>query len=201
MYKVFINDRSLILTDDYADYSSAYDTLFITYASEEAFFELIELLKESPVLKSVCVYHDQLDELWDVFTKKFTLISAAGGIVQNKDRILFIYKNKHWDLPKGKIENGESAETAALREVEEECGLKGLSLKGPHDITYYLFNEKGTTLLKKTEWFLMNSTQEGPLKGDEKEGITEVKWMDSSSWKSEQEKSFASVVNMLSSLL
>ena len=201
MYKVFINDRSLILTDDYADYTSAYDTIFITYASEDAFFELIELLRDSPVLKSVVVFHEKLDDLWNIFCKKFTLISAAGGIVQNKDRILFIYKNNHWDLPKGKMENGESSEKAALREVKEECGLKQLSLKGPHAITYYLFNEKGNTLLKKTEWFLMTSPDEGPLIGDKKEGITDVKWMDKNSWKSDQQNSFPSVINMLSNLL
>ncbi|HAW52103.1 MAG TPA: NUDIX hydrolase [Flavobacteriales bacterium] len=201
MYKVFINDRSLILTDDYADYSSAYDTLFITYASEEAFFELIELLRDSPVLKSVCVYHSKLDDLWNVFCNKYSQVSAAGGIVQNKDRILFIFKNNHWDLPKGKIENGEASETAALREVKEECGLKDLSLKAAHATTYYLFTEKGNTLLKKTEWFLMDSAEEGPLTGDEKEGITDVKWMDSASWKTDQQNSFASVINMLDSLL
>ena len=201
MYKVFINDRSLILTDDYSDYSSEYDTLFITYASEEAFFELIELLKDSPVLRKVCVYHDKLDDLWNIFCNKYTQVSAAGGIVQNNDRILFIYKNNHWDLPKGKIEKGESSESTALREVKEECGIKELSLGDSHTTTYYLFNQKGKTLLKKTEWFLMTSSEEGPLKGDEKEGITDVIWMDSNSWKSDQENSFASVINILSSLL
>jgi 8-oxo-dGTP pyrophosphatase MutT (NUDIX family) len=201
MYKVFINDRSLILTDDYADYSSEYDTLYITYASEEAFFETIELLRDSPVLRSVVVYNDNLDDLWETFCKKYTQISAAGGIVQNNNRVLFIYKNNHWDLPKGKMESGESSETTALREVSEECGLKELSIVGPHDISYYLFNEKGSTFLKKTEWFLMKSGTEGPLVGDENEGITDVKWMDSKTWKSDQESSFASVINMLQSLL
>ena len=201
MYKVFINDRSLILTDDYADYTSEYDTLFITYASQEAFFETIELLRDSPVLRSVCIYHDKLDELWEVFCSKYTMISAAGGIIQNNERILFIYKNKHWDLPKGKMESGESSETTAIREVKEECGINDVSLEGPHETTYYLFNNKGNTMLKKTEWFLMNTSEEGPFKGDENEGITDVKWIDSDSWKSEKENSFASVISMLSSLL
>ena len=169
MYKVFINDRSLILTDNYADYTSDYDTLFIKYASEEAFFETIELLRDSPVLRSVCIFHNKLDELWEIFCRRYEQISSAGGIVQNNKRILFIYKNNHWDLPKGKMESGESSDKTALREVKEECGITELKLSSPHDTTYYLFNDKSSTMLKKTEWFLMNTNEEGPFKGDENE--------------------------------
>ena len=189
------------MTDSYADYGSEYDTLFLTYASEQAFFETVDLLRDSPVLKSVVMFSEDLNKLWELFCSRYTQIEAAGGVVQNGDKVLFIYKNGHWDLPKGKMEKGETADATAFREVKEECGIKELEVDKELQTTYYLFNDNGQTKLKKTNWFLMKSSDEGPFKGDEKEGITEVKWMDAASWKTSHEKSYASVVNMLSSIL
>ncbi|MEQ8324141.1 MAG: NUDIX domain-containing protein [Vicingaceae bacterium] len=200
MYKVFINDRSLILTDDYADYTSGYDTLYITYASEEAFFETIALLRDSPVLTSVCIYTDDLESLWSLFNSKYVIVEAAGGVVRNDGQVLFIQKNGHWDLPKGKMEKGETADKTALREVKEECGISELKLDKPFDTTYYLFVENGQTKLKKTDWFLMESSESGPFIGDAKEGITEVKWMNRKSWEEDRKKSYASVINMMTSI-
>ena len=114
--------------------------------------------------------------------------------------ILFIYKNGHWDLPKGKIDNNDSIEDTALREVQEECGLKNLSISSPLEPTYYLFKDNDNTILKKTDWFVMSSAEDGPLQGDSKEGITDVRWMTKSEWEKEINNSYPSVVNILSSI-
>lgn len=201
MYKVFINDRTIILTDDLSDYSSGFDTLFIHHASDQAFFESIDLLNSSNVVKHLCVFSKDLTKLWNTFTSHYKNIKAAGGIVQKDGKVLMILKNGFWDLPKGKIDGVESAEIAAIREVAEECGLKSLSIQKELPITYYFFTEKNELVLKETKWFLMISETEGPLKGDEKEGITEVKWMDKSEWEEASQKSHLSVMEMLTSIL
>ena len=57
-------------------------------------------------------------------------IQAGGGLVENeKGEILFMFRRGKWDLPKGKLDPGESLENCALREVKEETGIRILELK------------------------------------------------------------------------
>jgi 8-oxo-dGTP diphosphatase len=53
-------------------------------------------------------------------------VRAAGGLVVDGGRVAVVHRPRYddWSLPKGKLEAGESWEQAALREVEEECGLR-----------------------------------------------------------------------------
>ena len=70
-----------------------------------------------------------VEENWQDFCSKFIMVEASGGLVFNKDGdILMIFRNGKWDLPKGKLEIGESVEECAIREVEEECGIVGLNI-------------------------------------------------------------------------
>ena len=63
-------------------------------------------------------------EEFDEFIKNRKFIHAAGGLVQNTNGdFLFMERNNTLDLPKGKLEKGESDEEGALREVEEETGV------------------------------------------------------------------------------
>ena len=199
MYKVFINDRAIVLTDKYEDYRSSYDTLFIEYLSKTALIECVTLLKESSILKELCVHTKDLEKLWTDFKENYKLIKAAGGVVTKNNKVLMILKNGHWDLPKGKMDGEETAEIAAKREVSEECGLNSLEIKKELDTTYYLFQDNGNLVLKKTKWFEMSSDSDGPLKGDAKEGITEVKWVDAGEWEALKKNSYPSVANILSS--
>ena len=200
MYKVFINDRAIVLTDNFGDYKSTYDTLYIQYSSREGFFDSIALLRDSDVVNQLVVHSNDLESLWSEFKSHYKLIEAAGGIVLRDNKVLMILKNDHWDLPKGKIDGSESLEEAAKREVTEECGLSGLTIENEMDTTYYIFQENSHAVLKKTVWFKMKSDSDGPLKGDAKEGITEVLWVDADDWKNKQSKSYPSVINLLSSV-
>ena len=105
------------------------------------------------------------------------LIKAAGGLVQNNGYFLWIYRNNTWDLPKGKIEENESITDAALREVKEECGLKGI-LEISHKIivTHHTYQLRDVKILKETHWFFMNFVGEPNTIPQLEEGITEVSW-------------------------
>ncbi len=109
--------------------------------------------------------------------KSVTLVEAAGGLVTNeKGEYLFIYRNDKWDLPKGKIEKDEKVKEAAVREVEEECGIKISALREKICKTYHVYMSRGELVLKKTHWFKMDCTGVFKLKPQKEEGITDVRW-------------------------
>ena len=108
------------------------------------------------------------------------MIEAAGGIVYNdRDELLMIFRNGKWDLPKGKLEKGETIRECAVREVEEECGVSGLKIIKEVQNTYHTYFDNEESILKKTYWFLMKTDYSGNLKPQKNEGITKVSWNDS----------------------
>jgi len=106
-----------------------------------------------------------------------TLIEAAGGMVINsKGEYLFIYRNDKWDLPKGKLEKGESKREGAVREVEEECGITVGGIGKKICKTYHTYTVKGEVVLKRTYWYRMSYKGIEKLKPQREEGITDVRW-------------------------
>ena len=93
-------------------------------------------------------------------------VFSAGGIVLKKDagvlKVLVTQHSKHkgWDFPKGHIEVGESSETAALREVEEETGVKGEIIERVGE-TKYFYWEEGSKVLKTVVFYLMKYLSDG----------------------------------------
>jgi 8-oxo-dGTP pyrophosphatase MutT (NUDIX family) len=110
--------------------------------------------------------------------KAFKLIYAAGGLIESKSKILFIYRLNTWDLPKGKLELGESPHEAAIRECEEECGITQLSICNELPSTYHIYKYKGKFALKKTFWFSMTTKHKGILVPQIEEKIEKVEWFD-----------------------
>lgn len=113
--------------------------------------------------------------------KMFKIIKAGGGVVQNSNKeILFIYRMKKWDLPKGKLDKGETIKECAKREVEEEtkvkveCGSKIIS-------TWHTYTRNKKFILKKTTWFNMKCIDDSKMKPQKKEKIEKVEWMKHSS--------------------
>jgi ADP-ribose pyrophosphatase YjhB (NUDIX family) len=105
-------------------------------------------------------------------------MEAAGGLVLNEGGdILVIYRRQHWDLPKGKLEYEESPEKAAVREVEEECGIHELEIQQLITKTYHTYTEKNKYILKKTHWYCMTTTDKSEPVPQEDEDIEKVRWM------------------------
>lgn len=175
MYKVFINDRPIILTDSLIKTSN-----FLHFSFENTILEeIVEKLKFKSLKGAVLLCKD-LNKNWNDFQKHFTKVVAAGGLVLNeKKEFLFIYRGNKWDLPKGRVEHGEQLEETAVREVQEECGLKALDLQHHLLTTHHLFFQEREHKLKETHWYLMNTNSREHLKPQLEEGITEVRFKNS----------------------
>ena len=169
MYKVFINDKPIIITS-----STKKENNFPVYVFKHTVFdEIIHKLKNDDI-EGVNLYSTDLENDWELFLKNFDIVKAAGGLVINpKKEVLFIYRNNIWDLPKGHIEKNESTENAAVREVEEECGIEKLSIIQKLITTYHIYFLNGIKL-KETHWFLMHTNDTKKLTPQLEEGITEV---------------------------
>ena len=106
------------------------------------------------------------------------LIKAAGGIVSNEaSKFLFIFRNGKWDLPKGKIEKRENSRVAAIREVQEECGISIDSSGDKICNTYHIYEINGGLVIKKTAWYWMRADKQEKLIPQLEEGITDARWL------------------------
>jgi 8-oxo-dGTP pyrophosphatase MutT (NUDIX family) len=177
MYKVFFNDRTAFLTDDFRKNFQHKYGLFYKFRDKEDLEELIDLYSKLTRINSLFIFHYDIEELREVFRSCFINIDAAGGLVKNeKGEYLFIFRRGKWDLPKGKLDAGESFQQAAVREVIEETGLEGIALEKPLISTYHTYPLKGSTVLKKTYWFEMSYTGNGKAAPQTTEDIEEVRW-------------------------
>ncbi|MEN8835360.1 MAG: NUDIX domain-containing protein, partial [Polaribacter sp.] len=155
-----------------------------TYSFSEINFKDVLLKLQDTSTLGIILIAANLELDWQLFIKNLKVIPAAGGLVLNDEKsVLFIYRNEVWDLPKGGIEKGESKEIAAIREVEEECGITNLSILKQLPTTYHIYDYKGLNL-KQTFWFLMHSNDTSALTPQLEEGITKVAFLNSKKIKS-----------------
>lgn len=174
MYKVFFNQKPLILTDKITLTSDSEPFLYVKYTNAG---QIIKALK-SDNNKKVFLYHKNIDKLWKIFYKKFPVVKAAGGLVENiNGEFLLIFRNNKWDLPKGGIEKKELIIEAAKREVKEETGVADLIVLNQLSETYHIFKKGKRFRIKKTFWFRMSTKYNGKLLPQLEEGILKTEWV------------------------
>ncbi|MDC6351816.1 NUDIX hydrolase [Zeaxanthinibacter sp. PT1] len=189
MYKVFVNDSPLILTNTLTETVNGNYFLLNGRSIKSA----IKALSKKE-LSEAYIYHPNTEEILKKFAKKIPLVVAAGGVVTNKKgKVLFIYRNDKWDLPKGKLDKGETIEECALREVEEETGVQGLVIENYLKTTYHVFKRKGKFKLKEVHWYAMKTNYKGPLKAEKSEGIKKVKWKNPAQISEALQNSYANI--------
>tara|TARA_B100001113_G_C20603081_1_gene402661 strand:+ start:24 stop:503 length:480 start_codon:yes stop_codon:yes gene_type:complete len=126
------------------------------------------------------------------------IVQAAGGVVYNlKNQLLMIYRNGKWDLPKGKLELNEDIKKCAIREVEEECGVKNLVIINKIKDTYHTYSIKDKKILKKTTWFIMKTDFIGKLSPQINEGITNVVWLNSNQVEQKLKNTYGNIIDVL----
>ena len=189
MLQIFYKEKPIIISDKKSDLKNS---LIIDPELVEN-LDLLKLLTKKKI-NSIGVFSNEFELIINIFKKKFPVIIAAGGkVINNKSEILFIYRNKKWDLPKGKAEKNEIISQTALREVKEETGIKNLSIIKPLEKTYHIFKRGGKNYLKTTYWFEMKSDYNGKFKPQKKEGITRVEWIGIENLSSILPKSYANI--------
>lgn len=196
MYKVFVNDIKLILTDNSNDYEQ--------FVGDKIRFESKKILRswvtdlpiEGDDVK--LIYHYDIDELLYFFRRIFKFVKAAGGLVRNTNgEYLFIFRKGKWDIPKGKMDKSEVPIETALREVEEECAVNGLSIEKKLIDTYHTYTYNGKRVLKKTYWYLMDTNFEGELVPQLEEDITDVRWINVNEFDMIRENTFRGILEVL----
>ena len=172
MYKVFVKDIPIILSTE-KNIGKQYTAIPLKLAR---FKKLIKKINNGELIY-VNLYHKNPEKLERFLRKKLPLVEAAGGMVFNaKKEILFIRRNSKWDLPKGKVEKGETYEEAAIRETMEETGVRDLEIKRFITKTYHVFKRNGKFKLKATYWFEMHTDFTGELVPEPEEGIKKARW-------------------------
>jgi ADP-ribose pyrophosphatase YjhB (NUDIX family) len=137
------------------------------------------IIKKVESCKSLTLVTDDPRATFETLSQEFKVVRASGGVVTNdRGELLMIRLRNRWDLPKGHIEEGEDSRTAALREVEEETGIKTETLDNePLATTWHAYNIYGPWELKSTDWWRMQATEDATPQPQNEEGITEVRWM------------------------
>ena len=189
MYKVFVNDIPVILSTE-KDLGEKYTSIPL---KEVKFKRIIKKINQGKLLY-VNLYHSKKEKLLKHLFRKLPVVTAGGGMVLNpQNEVLFIFRNGRWDLPKGKIEKKESIEEGAIREVEEETGVKNLKITKLLQKTYHVFQRKGRYKLKETYWYEMTTDYSGELVPEESEGIEKVKWKNTEKAQKALKKSYANI--------
>ena len=143
---------------------------------------IVDLLKKMTSFKykkiySITITLKDYNSVLKQVKKMFKIVKAAGGVVKNKnDEILFIYRMKKWDLPKGKLDKGETILECAKREVQEET-MVDVECKDKIVSTWHTYTRNNKYVLKKTTWFRMLCLDDSKMKPQKKEKIEKVEWM------------------------
>ena len=183
MYKISINETPLILIDlqDVPNEPQKDDkNLILRYLGKtKLLLQVIDMLEKSDRMESITVYAADYKQLVQDFDSLYKIVEAAGGVVFNsKGEILTMYRRGSWDLPKGKIDPGETKEIAAVREVQEETGIKEVKCGPLLCTTYHTYrNRKNKRVLKPTYWYQM-STTDMEISPQIEEDIELVLWLD-----------------------
>ncbi len=188
-YRLYANNAAVevISVDEWEKWASGYanteEQEVMRLAAISDWRQFWEKLYSRAYRCTVLLLVEDLTVGWQQVLGHFELLEAAGGIVQNEaGEILVIHRRGLWDFPKGKMENGESQEQAAIREVEEETGLQDLTVKqqlllyGHQMASYHTYREGGRWICKPTWWFAMTTTGQQQLQPQQEEDITEAVW-------------------------
>lgn len=203
--KIYFDKKPLFLCDSIEEeiepYVHHHETVFIDQLDTHTVKSMIHEMQLDKIHAGVFM-HPDLALLKKTFFKKFTLVQAAGGLVRNeKNEVLLIFRRGKWDLPKGKLDKGETLEECAVREVQEETGIQKIRLVKPLLVTYHTYHEGTRFILKESHWYDMKASGNQQLVPQTEEDIHEIKWVDKQEPGIYLDNTYPSVVDVLKTWL
>lgn len=177
IYKIYFNTQTIFLAKTLpTDWVPVPDGISHTWQGAKKELKLLKGQFFDQKISELWIFSDDLPKLKKSFFSLFKVVEAAGGWVANADgQLLIFYRRGNWDLPKGKIDPGETPPIAAVREVQEETGLKHVDLGAFLLHSYHLYPFKGDMVLKKTWWYFMTTT-DTDLVPQTEEDIEKILW-------------------------
>jgi 8-oxo-dGTP pyrophosphatase MutT (NUDIX family) len=163
--------------------------------------QLIQLLEKHfpKEMLSITLATKEKEEVEERIKGQYKVIRAAGGVVTKNGKWLFMYRRKKWDLPKGKLDKGENSRTAAIREIEEETGVKAI-IKSKICTTWHTYTLNNNRILKRTKWYLLDCMDDSNLTPQAEEQIEMLDWYAPSEAKALLINSFSSIRYVVDSL-
>ena len=201
MYTIYFDHKPLYLTNsigsELEEYLHHEETVFIDDFDAHTVKAMIHEM-EAPQIRTGVFLHSDVEALLNAFKKKLSLVQAAGGMVYTPSHeILLIHRRGKWDLPKGKLDEGEDLATCAEREVKEETGLHQIKNEGPLLVTYHTYHEKGKHILKESHWYLFSSPGQQVLQPQLEEDIDMCEWVKLQNLGTYMKNTHASIIDVV----
>lgn len=188
--RIYFTDKTLILTDSPSNCEAH-------YRLAESEFSRAKIVKIFETFNIIEVVGDSVEQLFERLLTMFKYVEAAGGLVENESgESLMMYRRGRWDLPKGHVEPFESDEVCAVREVEEETGVKGIEIGEFLCNTYHVYSVYGVWELKRTAWYAMYVKSDVALVPQMEEGIERVCWCSATEVADNLQHSFPTIVDV-----
>lgn len=183
-YKVFYKSKEIVFQVSGQQFSAGNDAhTLINPENRQLMAALNACFTERHDILKLNILCNHPETTFSNFLQSLFLIEAAGGMITNeKNEWLLIKRSGVWDLPKGKIDPGETSNIAAIREVREETGIESVSIIKELSPSYHIYPLDHEWVFKKTYWFLMLGSK-GRLKPQKEEKISEAVWMNEASVK------------------
>lgn len=202
--KIYFEDKPVFLCDKIDktidEYMHHPDAVFIDEISTPAINSLLHEIAK-PEFHAGILLDKNLEKLKKSFFKHFDVVVAAGGVVKNNDdELLLIFRRGKWDLPKGKLDKGETLEQCAIREVQEETGLKNISLQEKLLTTYHTYSQFGKHILKESHWYKMQCNADQKLVPQTEEDITDIKWVANNDIKTYAANTYQTILEVLNQI-
>jgi 8-oxo-dGTP pyrophosphatase MutT (NUDIX family) len=178
--KIYFGDKPVFITDskakDLQPYLGDTQTILLEDFTTPQLKSCINSMQDNQTTAGIIV--GNVPELLERIKKEFTVIEASGGLVYTSDnKILLIFRRGKWDLPKGKLDDGEDLIPCALREVKEETGLSELMFRQSISISYHTYYEKEKHILKESHWHLLKGNDTEVLLPQTDEDIEKCEWV------------------------
>ncbi len=178
MHQIYFDQRKIVICSKTDNCSQDHQAVILTGGEYSDLSDIPCMFDRSKQIARLYIVAEDPDAVYKKLASHFTPINAAGGIVENPDgEHLFIFRNGVWDLPKGKQEEGEDIALTAVREVEEECGVKNIEQKGLLCVTHHTYHRDGKFYLKDTYWYRMSVAEMQDLTPQLEEDITSAVWL------------------------